>query len=123
MIHGHAICCYRSEAARKAVYRGLPMHLKKLGLAAVLLAVSTTVLAKQGEVCSSKPVLKDGTLTNDTVFECKTAGSLTIPQLYAQGWRVITFHSASSSPVVLLRISREIRALPMSCSSAASPRS
>ena len=90
MIHGHAICCYRSEAARKAVYRGLPMHLKKLGLAAVLLAVSTTVLAKQGEICSSKPVLKDGTLTNDTVFECKTAGSLTIPQLYAQGWRVIS---------------------------------
>ena len=66
------------------------MHLKKLGLAAVLLAVSTTVFAKQGEVCSSKPVLKDGTLTNDTVFECKTAGSLTIPQLYAQGWRVIS---------------------------------
>ena len=66
------------------------MHLKKLGLAAVLLPVSTTVFAKQGEVCSSKPVLKDGTLTNDTVFECKTAGSLTIPQLYAQGWRVIS---------------------------------
>ena len=36
-----------------------------LALAAVLLAVSTPVLAKQGEVCSSKPVLKDGTLTND----------------------------------------------------------
>lgn len=72
------------------------MHLKKIGLAALLLALSAPVLAKQGEVCSSKPTPTGGTLTDDTVFECKTAGARTIPQLYAGGWKVIaTFPQAS----------------------------
>jgi len=70
------------------------MRLRKICLAAALLALSTPVLAKQGEVCSSKPAPTPtppgGTLTNETVFDCKAAGSLTVPQLYAKGWRVVT---------------------------------
>ncbi|NIK06850.1 hypothetical protein FHY11_000316 [Xanthomonas arboricola] len=66
------------------------MRLKKICLAAALLAIASPVLAKQGEVCSSKPAPTGGTLTNDTVFDCKTAGSLTVSQLYAKGWKVVS---------------------------------
>lgn len=65
------------------------MRLKKICLAA-LLALSAPALAKQGEVCSSATqVNKPEPLANSTVFQCK-AGSMTIPQLYEKGWRVVT---------------------------------
>ena len=67
------------------------MSLKKICLAAALLALSTTpALAKQGEVCSSATqVNKPEPLSNSTVFQCK-AGSMTVPQLYEKGWKVVT---------------------------------
>ena len=73
-----------------------PMRPTKMCIAAVLLAFSNSAFAGQGEVCSSKPVTKDGTLSDSTVFECKTAGSVTIPQLYAAGWRVVSIMPQAS---------------------------
>jgi hypothetical protein len=73
------------------------MNLKKLCVSALLLALASPALADQGEVCSSKPLSQISTLTNDTVFECKTAGSVTIPELYASGWKVISIFSQSSA--------------------------
>lgn len=72
------------------------MRPTKMCIAAVLLAFSTSAFAGQGEVCSSKPVTKDGTVSDSTVFECKTAGPVTIPQLYAAGWRVVSIMPQAS---------------------------
>ena len=73
------------------------MDLKKLCVSALLLALASPALADQGEVCSSKPLPVISTLSNDTVFECKTAGSVTIPEIYASGWKVISVFSQASS--------------------------
>ncbi|MCU1015528.1 hypothetical protein [Stenotrophomonas maltophilia] len=68
------------------------MSLEKICLAAALLALpaAAPVLAKQGEVCSSKPSATNNTLSDSTVSECKTAGAATIPKPYSQGWKVVT---------------------------------
>ena len=59
--------------------------LGSLGLA------SASALAAQGEVCLSKgnPPPTITTFDDTTVFQCKTAGTATVPQLYEKGWRVV----------------------------------
>ena len=58
----------------------------------VLSMTSFQVFASQGEVCLSKPVLipANEAFDNATVFECKTAGKLTVSDMYAKGWRIMT---------------------------------
>jgi hypothetical protein len=67
--------------------------MKKL-LLALLLACPLSAWAADGEVClasleQANPVNKDS-ITNETTFECLTAGKVTIPELYKKGWRVVT---------------------------------
>ncbi|WP_407365601.1 hypothetical protein ABFT96_05345 [Xanthomonas campestris pv. campestris] len=69
------------------------MSLKKICVAAALLALSAPAFAKQGEVCSSPAQV--GTmkpLDSTTTFQCK-AGTLTIAQLYEKGWKVVSVFS------------------------------
>lgn len=63
-----------------------------LVLSAGLYLASASALAAQGEVCLSKPSRAPATTTfNDTtVFQCGTAGALTVPQFYEKGWRVVS---------------------------------
>lgn len=57
-----------------------------------LYLASATALAAQGEVCLSKPTPAPATtpFDNVTVFQCKTAGKLTVSQLYEKGWRIVS---------------------------------
>lgn len=63
-----------------------------LVLFAGLYVASASALAAQGEVCLSKGNTPPASTTLDdtTVFQCKTAGTVTVPQLYEKGWRVVT---------------------------------
>lgn len=67
------------------------MHLSRVTFCVLGLA-SAPAFSGQGEVCLSKPVpaLATGHFDNATTFECKTAGKLTVPDMYAKGWRVVT---------------------------------
>lgn len=79
--------------------------MRKFALFAAVLLFSTHAIAAQGEVCASQAKPLAGPLTNDLVFVCPKAGSHTIPELYAQGWRVVSVFSQmapgdKSSPVM-----------------------
>lgn len=70
------------------------MCLKKICFAGLLLAASAPVFAAQGEVCQSAPDASPAgvmpLLSDSSVFQCKSAGSVTVPQLYSKGWRVVS---------------------------------
>lgn len=63
----------------------------QLLVAAAIAMSPMSGFAAQGEVCSTPPkAFNAGNLNDETVFQCKTAGNVTIPQLYAKGWRVVS---------------------------------
>lgn len=70
------------------------MNISKLVLASSFLLFSGSAFAAAGEICES--VLNDQTqgagpfrVDNTTQFICPTAGTLTIPALYAAGWKLL----------------------------------
>jgi len=68
---------------------------------AALFALASPAIAAQGEVCSTegKPITMTEPafpLNNEVVFKCPTIGDVTIPQAYAQGWRVVNVWGAAS---------------------------
>jgi hypothetical protein len=67
------------------------MHLSRIIFCLLGLA-SAPAFAGQGEVCLSKPVSLPvaGHFDNATVFQCKTAGKLTVPDMYEERWRIVT---------------------------------
>lgn len=80
------------------------MNLNGIWLAGALLAASSTAWAGQGEVCLAEAqttpagVMKP--FDDATVFRCKAAGSVTVSQLYATGWRVVSvFPQSSLDPI------------------------
>lgn len=90
---------YRAVAARTAADQGQIMRWTLLSLAA-LLAPAGPAVAAQGEVClASTPASPAGIMPpfdDSTVFQCKSAGAVTVPQLYAKGWRVVSVFPQSS---------------------------
>ncbi len=67
---------------------------------ACLLALAGSASAAQGEFCMAAEqnapagLMK---LSNDsTVFQCKSLGQVTFPQLYAKGWKVVSVFPQSS---------------------------
>lgn len=58
----------------------------------VLALVCAPAFAGQGEVCLSKPVSAPaaGNFDNATLFQCKSAGKLTVSDIYEKGWRIVS---------------------------------
>lgn len=69
-------------------------------LAGALLAVCGQAWAGQGEVCladsQNTPAGIMKPFEDATVFRCKTTGAVTVAQLYAKGWRVVSVFPQSS---------------------------
>lgn len=76
------------------------MRLKKLLLAGGLLSICSTAWAGQGEVCladtQNTPAGIMRPFDDGTVFRCKVAGAVTVSELYAKGWRVVSIFPQSS---------------------------
>src|SRR5690606_2054151 len=68
---------------------GNVMRLIAAVAALILLGQSMPAMAAQGEVCHADAAPMPAPFDNDVVFHCKSAGDLTIPQLYEKGWRVV----------------------------------
>lgn len=86
--------------------------MKRIAAFLFLSASAASAFAGQGEVCTSVVVPAGGQafatvpleLSDSTRFECASLGSVTIPQIYAKGWRVV--HAAP-----MMALSAEARRL------------
>lgn len=76
------------------------MHKKMMSLTGVLLALCGPAWAGQGEVCladnQDTPAGIMKPFNDTTVFRCKTTGAVTVAQIYAKGWRVVSVFPQSS---------------------------
>ena len=65
-----------------------------------LLALAGSASAAQGEVClAAEQTTPAGVMkpfNDSTVFQCKSIGEVTVPQLYAKGWKVVSVFPQSS---------------------------
>jgi len=67
---------------------------------ASLLALAGSASAAQGEVClATEQITPAGVMTpfsDSTVFQCKSVGQVTVPQLYSKGWKVVSVFPQST---------------------------
>lgn len=90
----------------------LPVTVRIAALAICALAADAAHAQARGDVCYGPA---DASLpTNATVFACPQAGSKTVPQLAADGWRIVSMTgvvsgNGQSVQIVVQRIDRLFR--------------
>lgn len=69
----------------------LPITRAICATALCLATISKPAIAAKGEVCLSNPVDTQNvrTFDNSTQLQCKSAGRLTVSELYDKGWRIV----------------------------------